>query len=376
MKEKIEKFVSDRKFAKRVVRDWMGKMSYYILPNGRSTYPSTIYLAINSVCNLRCKMCDVGQQNIRSQFYKNMMKFGNLPLKTVIKIIDEVKDFRPLIAITSTEPLLHPEIKEILDMVKKSGLECQLTTNGLLLERVAKDIVKSGLDYLWVSLHGPRKIHDKITGTKGSFGRVIRGIKKVEYFKKKYGKNVPEININFVISNPNCGYLTAFLKDLKKNKIKPHQIIFSHMNFVTPETAMEHNRRFGWIISATPSSVSVIDPRKIDMDVLSKEIEKVKREKGFKILFVPNISGKKLETYYKHPEEFVTPKRCMVFWKNAQIQANGDCIPNTRCFNIILGNIYKNSFKEIWKGEKYQRWRKIMKKHGAFPACSRCCGIF
>jgi MoaA/NifB/PqqE/SkfB family radical SAM enzyme len=377
MKEKIVKFILDRKFAKRVVRDKLGLISYYFLPSGKSFYPTTIYLAVNSVCNLKCKMCDIGQQNKNSQFYKNLMKRGNLPIKIIKKLINEVKSFNPLIAITSTEPLLHPQIIKIISIIKKNGLQCQLTTNGFLLENFAEKIVKSGLDYLWISLDGPREIHDKIRGIKGSFDRAANGIKKAEYFKRKYNKKSPEININFVISNINCGYLSNFLDEIRKLEIKPNQILFSHMNFVTAKIAKIHNKKFSWICTATPSSVTILNPKKLNTKKLDEEIKKVKSSyKDFNISFVPDVSGKNLDIYYKHPEKFVTPKRCIVPWKNAQIQANGDCIPNTRCFNIVLGNINKNPFKEIWNGEKYKRFRKQLKLFGAFPACSRCCGIF
>jgi len=322
-------------------------------------------------------MCDVGQQNKNSQFYRNMIKQGILPTKTIGRIVKEVKSFNPLIAITSTEPFLHPQIIQIIRLVKKNDLQCQLTTNGLLLEMFADRLVKCGLDYLWVSLHGTKKIHDKITGVRGSFDKAIRGIKAVETLKKKYGRTVPEININFVISNLNYVHISEFLDELRRLNIRPKQVSFSHMNFVTPNMAKEHNKIFWKFCIATPSSVAVLNPEKLNTKRLDEEIKKVKTEyRDFNISFIPNISGKQLDTYYKHPEKFVTKRRCLVPWKNAQIQANGDCIPNTRCFNIVLGNIHKSSFKEVWNGEKYRKFRMSLKKYGAFPACSRCCGIF
>lgn len=377
MLEKIVRLASNRKFAKRVMREKLNEISYLAFPNGRSLYPSTIYLAVNSVCNLRCKMCDVGQMNKRSQFYKNMIKAGNLSVETIEKLIKEVKGFNPMIAITSTEPLLHPKIVEIVRLVKRNGLECQLTTNGYLLENFAEELVRSGLDYLWVSLDGPGEIHDKIRGVKGTFDRAVNGIKKIEYFKKKYGKKSPEIDINFVISNLNYNHLSSFLDELRRLEIRPSLVTFSHMNFVTSEMAREHNKKFWWFCVATKSSVAVLDPKKIDTRKLDEDISRVKTEyKDFDVKFVPDISGKYLNIYYKHPEKFVTKRVCVAPWKSAQIQANGDCIPLTRCFNIVLGNIHKDSFKEIWNNERYRRLRKELRRFGAFPACSRCCGMF
>ncbi len=47
----------------------------------------------------------------------------------------------------------------------------------------------------------------------------------------------------------------------------------------------------------------------------------------------------------------------------------------TRCFQVSFGNIYEQSFKEIWNGPRYQEFRKNLITHGSYPACSRCCGI-
>ena len=53
------------------LKDRYNLLPYYYKKTGFAHSPTTIFIAINSVCNLKCEMCDFGQQNENSLFYKN-----------------------------------------------------------------------------------------------------------------------------------------------------------------------------------------------------------------------------------------------------------------------------------------------------------------
>src|SRR5439155_19956995 len=85
------------------------------LPISVVPYPSTIYLAVNTRCGFACKMCDVGMDQYDTQFYKIMSLSKDKPrerlaLDRLKTLVDEVKDFKPMIAATSTEPLLYKDL--------------------------------------------------------------------------------------------------------------------------------------------------------------------------------------------------------------------------------------------------------------------------
>jgi len=319
-------------------------------------------------------MCDVGQRQIGSQFYKNLNTGTELSLERLKGLIDEVKSFLPLIAVISTEPLLYKDLIEFSKYVVSAGLELQITTNGFLLEKSALDLVKLGLQRLYISIDGPPAIHNSIRGVDRSYEKAYTGIQAVNEIKRKMNKIYPKIYINYSISDSNYHCLEEFMKTIEDLEID--SVTFSHLNYITKSMAKEHNQQFGHICKATPSSISKIDPKKVDPAILAKQIEIVKTKYLNKSFFSPNLNQQEIRIFYHQPEIFVTRNRCFVPWQVAQIIANGDLIPMTRCFNIILGNIYEQSFKEIWNGEKYRNLRKTLRKYKAFPACSRCCGIF
>jgi Fe-coproporphyrin III synthase len=340
--------------------------------------PSTIYLAVNTRCGFKCKMCDVGMNQYDTQFYKIMSLAKEQPrehlsLDRLKALVDEVKDFKPMIAVTSTEPLLYNDIIPLCEYVVRNGLTMQVTTAGLQLEKYAEDLVRVGVQHLCVSIDGPPEIHNEIRGVKDSFQKSVAGIRAVNDWKCRQGRDDPKMAINYALSNYNYHCLDSFMA--AAHDLPVSSITFSHMNYVTEGMKEAHNARFGHLYPTTVSSVSNADPMKVDVDVLWHQINLVKTRYPGRAVFGPDLDRQGLEDFYFHPEIFVHGDRCYVPWRAAEIIANGDCVVMTRCFHTSFGNIYDQSFMDIWNGQRYREFRENLIKHGTYPACSRCCGI-
>lgn len=341
-------------------------------------FPKTIYLAVNTRCGLKCKMCDVGMEQYDTQFYKIMSLSKEQPrdrlsLERLKALIDEVKDCTHKIAATSTEPLLYKDIIPLCDYVVSSGLDMQVTTAGVYLEKYAEDLVRTGVQSLWVSIDGPAEIHDEIRGVKDLFEKCRAGIFAVEEWKHRLGKSFPKIELNYALSNHNHFCLEPFMAAVDSWPIE--HVTFSHMNYITARMAEDHNKRFGHLYATTVSSVSNADPVKVDVDVLWDQILSVQARYPGRASFGPSLDRRGLEDFYRCPEVFVQGARCHVPWLSAEIVANGDCVVMTRCFHTSFGNIYDQPFKEIWNGSRYREFRENLIRYGTYPACSRCCGI-
>lgn len=50
------------------------------------------------------------------------------------------------------EPLLHPQIGKIIDIFKKYGVQTELSTNGLLLEKKGEEILKAGIKLVRIAV--------------------------------------------------------------------------------------------------------------------------------------------------------------------------------------------------------------------------------
>ena len=81
------------------------------------------------------------------------------------------------VKLTGGEPLLRPDIMEIIERISPLVDDLSLTTNGTLLEDMAANLKNAGLDRVNVSLHTLRgPTYRKLTGY-DSLSRVKKGIK-------------------------------------------------------------------------------------------------------------------------------------------------------------------------------------------------------
>jgi MoaA/NifB/PqqE/SkfB family radical SAM enzyme len=119
----------------------------YNLPNGRSFPPKAVTFRISGKCNLYCQMC-----NYRHAGFLDTTQM--LPTDIYKQVIDAVHSQVFHVSLTGGEPLLHPDVVELIRYAKQHGMSCSLVTNGWSLARYAKEIVSAGVDILTVSIDG------------------------------------------------------------------------------------------------------------------------------------------------------------------------------------------------------------------------------
>ncbi len=115
-------------------------------------------ISLTNMCNLRCTYCsqyDGKKSNISLEFYKNL-------IDALVKVgINKIR-------FTGGEPLLNPNIVELVKYTKDTGKvsDICITTNGLLLDSHLDDLVKSGLTRINFSLDTTDKnLYKELTGS-------------------------------------------------------------------------------------------------------------------------------------------------------------------------------------------------------------------
>lgn len=360
------------------IRARLNDAAYYLGSGARARLPLEIVLYVNSACNARCLMCDVGQHAGERMFHQQLIRAGGgeLPVDACRELFTEVGGFGPTINLNGLEPLLHHDILDIVSAAKERGLQVKLVTNGILLPEFAAGLVERGLDVLVVSLDGPEPVHDLIRGP-GVYRRAVDGILLVKRYKSAAGGRGPAISINYCLTDRNYDCLAAFAAEMLE-KVGVERIRVSHFNYVTPQAAAEHNRLFGRLGKAAPAGVGAVDPQRIDLDVLWTQMRLIEHKyPGHRVRFSNELKTRdQLAAYYRQPERIVTKRRCLTPWRITTILANGDVVVRNRCFPFTVGNIHHQSLREIWNGERYRLFRRELKRAGLFPVCRRCCGTF
>ena len=135
---------------------------------GHKKFPLVLMLEPLFRCNLACPGCGKIQHptDILTQ---------NLSPEQCFAAVEECG--APVVSIPGGEPLLHPQIDEIVRGLIERKKFIYLCTNGLLLEKSLDKFEPS--PYLTFSVHldGLRELHDKYVDRKGVFDKAVSAIR-------------------------------------------------------------------------------------------------------------------------------------------------------------------------------------------------------
>jgi len=135
---------------------------------GRKRYPLVLMLEPLFRCNLACAGCG------KIQYPAHILK-RNLSPEQCFKAVDECGT--PIVTIPGGEPLMHPQIKEIVEGLVARKKYVYLCTNALLLEEKLHLFEPS--KYLTFSVHldGEREHHDFSVCREGGYEMAVKGVK-------------------------------------------------------------------------------------------------------------------------------------------------------------------------------------------------------
>ncbi|MGZ7171921.1 MAG: radical SAM protein, partial [Halobacteriota archaeon] len=135
-----------------------------------------LYLYLTASCNLRCKHCW-----IEPQFAGGKLVSGTaIDSGALREAVIEAKSIGLAgVKLTGGEPLLHPQFKEIVDMLTVEGLSVTVETNGTLItHKIARYLKeKTNVGLISISIDSPVPAeHDAFRGVRGAFSRALRGL--------------------------------------------------------------------------------------------------------------------------------------------------------------------------------------------------------
>lgn len=135
---------------------------------GRKRYPLVLMLEPLFRCNLACAGCG------KIQYPAEILR-KNLTPEQCFKAVDECG--APMVSIPGGEPLLHPQIDEIVEGLVARKKFIYLCTNAILLEKHIHRFKPS--KYLSFSIHldGPREEHDFAVCREGVYDIAVSAIK-------------------------------------------------------------------------------------------------------------------------------------------------------------------------------------------------------
>ena len=178
---------------------------------GVEKYPLVLMLEPLFRCNLACPGCG------KIDYEKSVLN-KRLSAEQCLQAVDDCG--APIVSIPGGEPLIHKEIKEIVDGIVARKKFVYLCTNALLLEKNVDKFKPT--PYLTFSVHldGMKEHHDKAVNQPGTFDIAVAAIREA----KKRGFRV---NVNCTLFNQMTAKEAASFFDFCMNDLNIEGITIS-----------------------------------------------------------------------------------------------------------------------------------------------------
>lgn len=312
---------------------------------GRDIYPIYVEISVSGVCNHRCMFCALD--------YLKEYKTSFIETKTVKKFISSLakKGVKSVLFSGEGEPLLHKDIIDIISHTKRNKIDTALTTNGVLLKENILTYILPELSWLRVSLNaGTRTTYAIVHRTNpGDFDTVLSNLEEAVRTKRK--------------NKYNCVIGAQFLL-LKQNlsEIKTIAVI-------TRKIGLDY-------LIIKPYSQHPFSKNRLGLTLDYKNFLKLEQEMAqfsndkFRVIFRSHAMQKLTETK--------PYKRCLGMPFIAHLACTGDlygCSTFLGDKSFCYGNIYKQSFEQIWKGPKRKEISKRMNDNFNARGCRKACRL-
>ena len=289
----------------------------------KKIYPVYVEISPYGGCNHRCTFCALdymGYENIGLEFEKLKDTLSNMAENGVKSVMFAGEG----------EPLLFKDLDLIVEYCTKVGIDTSLTTNFVPLNKKAVQRYVENCSWIKVSLNaGTAKTYADIHQTKEiDFDRVISNLEFALEHKRKNNLKCT-IGVQMLLLPENKDEAVTLAKRCKNIGVD-YLVIKPYSQHLSSETDKYKDIDYSKMMDIEDEVCSVSDD-------------------NFSVIFRANTMNKYVEKKPAYEKCHSTP----FFW--GYIAADGKvfgCSAYLGRDEFCYGNIYEESFSDIWEGEK------------------------
>ncbi len=307
--------------------------------------PEKVHIDLINKCQLNCITCwdhSPYLENPKSGDWKKTI----MPYKQVEKITEELAKLNVdrIILSGSGEIFLHPRIMDIIRLIKSRGFKLTIITNVLAITKEqAEEIVNLGVNSVLANVSSASsetyvKFHPN--QSKGSWAKLLKLLSVL--------KNIPDLKLVQVINKINVRELSKMVLLAYALQAKL-QLKLAGLNapgleqFKIPEEQMPSTNQHFLEAKARAKLLNISG----NFDAFQKQLE---------------------GTRHKFPIEQIG---CYAGYFYSRIWTDGTVF--FCCKHIPVGNIYNESFTNIWNNSPdLIKMRTMMNENNYLPACKEC----
>ena len=300
-----------------------------------------------------------------------------LPIEIIEKVLRDTEKRKSNLFLWGGEPLVYSQWDELVNLLDVHKRWTVLCTNGIDIEEKMDGLVRisSNLAIL-TSIEGFEKDNDAIRG-KGTYQNAIRGIKEIISLQNK-GIFKGKQSVHCTINNSNISSLYEVACFFESMGIDTLYLCFPW--YIPEQVAIKMDAFYKENFSswgALPDSPSWHSfGFHVDMSnyqELMRQLEKINSHKWkIRIRYQPALELNEVKEFIEGKEIAAQKKReCNAIRNRVDVLADGTISACKLFPELTVGNLYEQSLLDIWKGERFNEFRKKLWKQ-LMPVCSKC----
>jgi radical SAM protein with 4Fe4S-binding SPASM domain len=318
--------------------------------------PRELQIEVTGACNLRCRMCLV---RYRPSLDRHRASLDFERFKT---LVDALPELETVTLQGLGEPLMAPDLFQMLEYGAVRGLRRGFNTNATLLTRAtAERLVAARLDWLHVSLDGATAATYESIRDGSNFGKVRRNVRGLVEVMRARGAERPRLSPVFVTMRRNLGELPALVRLSAEWGIPTLRVQNLSHSFSDTDPAGDYHeiRAFAegealWQ-APSPADAAVFDEARALAATLGVALR------------LPELDA-----------EAVTPRSgpgCDWPWRSAYVRQDGQVQPCCMVMGgdrAIVGDLATESFPVVWRGARYEAFRAGLVTGRPADVCRGC----
>lgn len=318
--------------------------------------PRSLYIETSSRCNLTCATC--------SLTYDPKEPGEELAWENFVRVIDQFPELDRVVLHGLGEPLLNRNLGRMVAACKARGAYVLFNTNGILLRPNRQaELIDAGLDEIRISLDAATpETYRKVRGAP-AFGRIMANVASLQELKAERGVTHPKVGLWMTGMRANIMELPDLIRAaaaVRADEVNLQRLVWFGKGLATADQSI-------WL-HATERERAVIAAG-----------QELAEQLGVRLIASGNVQP--LEYLERERDRKQPWSACLRPFSLSYITASGNVLPC--CFapwiapdydEVIFGNAFREDFRGIWNGERYQRFRTAIRTASPPPAC-RGCGV-
>ncbi len=312
--------------------------------------PDFVQIDPTNNCNANCIGCWCHSDLLKDLKFRAPIKEQTIPADLLKRVIDELAEMgtEALYFAGGGEPFMHPKLLDVIHYAKKKAICCYINTNfTLVTPQVVERIVDVAVDYLTVSIWAGTAKTYAVTHPNKNEATFHRLKETLSLLNRTKRGGRPYIKVYHVISNLNYFELEEMIRFEKETGCEA-------VEFTVTDTMP------GRTDCLLLSSDQLKEARAL-CDRIRARMKPDSTVDGITILNFDHFERRLRDpgaAVAEYDSQFLNNLPCYVGWTYARILADGNVNSCLKSHRFPVGNIYEQSFSDIWNGERQKEFRK------------------